>query len=91
MNKTKKPLIEKLYFKILGALIVILIAGGGTFLYLYITDTSNIRSTSAKISTMTTTDAQSELNSINTQSSTLDSEINSASTGLNDQQTNLVY
>jgi len=91
MNKTKKSLTNKLYFRILIALIILSVAGGITFLYLYMSDTSNIKSNSVKSSNVTTTDVQSELNNINTQSSTLDNEINSVSTGLNDQQTNLVY
>lgn len=48
--------------------------------------------TATPVTSSTTNDSlQSDLNNTNTQSSNLETEINSASTGLSDQQTNLAY
>lgn len=56
-----------------------------------ITDTTTPTVTTP-VTTSTTNDSlQSDLNNTNSQSSSLESEINSASTGLSDQQTNLTY
>jgi hypothetical protein len=52
--------------------------------------TSSIDSTDSSSSTSIDS-LQSDLNNVNSQTSQLDSEINSASTGISDQETNLTY
>ena len=53
--------------------------------------TSKSKTVVTKKAAATTEDAQTELNTINSKTSNLDTELDSASNGLNDQQANLNY
>lgn len=106
MKKIKNIFQNKVLLMRVGAVMLFLVAAGGSFVYLNAKNAPFAKMTTTAISptttaapavvttakqTATTDDVQADLNGINAKSSNLDNEISGASSGLSDQQTNLTY
>ena len=98
MNKITNLFKNKKFYIVIGAIILFLLAGSGSFTYMYLKNppiAKNANTTTNPnniVKPTTVVDSfQADLNNINSKSANLDNEVNSASNGLNDSQTNLVY